>query len=75
MYQLNPTYQIKENDEENNARIIQTITETLCDQSKSSLITLKNQLYFVKHYHERGKKIISCKYYFYSYSLVLFLHM
>ncbi|XP_012222959.2 cilia- and flagella-associated protein 206 [Linepithema humile] len=57
LYQLNPTYQIMENDEENNARIIQVVTETLCDQSKSSLVTLKNQLYFVKHYHERDETV------------------
>ena len=57
LYQLNPVYKIKENDEENNAKIIQAVTERLCDQSRPSLITLKNQLYFTKHYHDRGKDV------------------
>ncbi|KAM0730404.1 Cilia and flagella-associated protein 206 [Formica fusca] len=57
LYQLNPIYRIKENDEENNARVTQAIVERLCDQSKPSLVTLKNQLYFVKHYHDRDETV------------------
>ncbi|XP_014487436.1 PREDICTED: UPF0704 protein C6orf165 homolog [Dinoponera quadriceps] len=57
LYQLNPTYRIKEKDEEKNTRILEAITERLCDQSKASLTTLKNQLYFAKHYHERDETI------------------
>ncbi|XP_011174414.1 cilia- and flagella-associated protein 206 [Solenopsis invicta] len=56
LYQLNPAYQIKESDEEN-AKVIQVITERLCDQSRPSLVILKNQLYFVKHYHDRDETV------------------
>ncbi|XP_012062355.1 PREDICTED: UPF0704 protein C6orf165 homolog [Atta cephalotes] len=56
LYQLNPVYRIKENDEEN-AKIIQAVTERLCDQSQPSLVTLKNQLYFAKHYHDRDETV------------------
>ncbi|KYQ50231.1 hypothetical protein ALC60_10685 [Trachymyrmex zeteki] len=56
LYQLNPAYRIKENDEEN-AKVIQAVTERLCDQSRSSLVTLKNQLYFAKHYHDRDETV------------------
>lgn len=31
------------------------VAERLCDQIRPSLVTLKNQLYFAKHYHDRGK--------------------
>ncbi|XP_011263065.1 cilia- and flagella-associated protein 206 [Camponotus floridanus] len=57
LYQLNPIYRIKENDEEGNARLTQAIMKRLCDQSKPSLITLKNQLYFAKHYHNRDETV------------------
>ncbi|XP_011140290.2 LOW QUALITY PROTEIN: cilia- and flagella-associated protein 206 [Harpegnathos saltator] len=57
LYQLNPSYRIKEKDEEHNARILEAITERLCDQSKPSLTTLRNQLYFTKHYHERDETV------------------
>ncbi|XP_072759801.1 cilia- and flagella-associated protein 206 [Anoplolepis gracilipes] len=57
LYQLNPIYRIKENDEESNAGVTQAIVERLCDQNKPSLITLKNQLYFVKHYHDRDETV------------------
>ncbi|KAG5338441.1 CF206 protein, partial [Acromyrmex heyeri] len=56
LYQLNPVYRIKENDEEN-AKIIQAVTERLCDQNRPSLVTLKNQLYFAKHYHDRDETV------------------
>ncbi|XP_011645595.1 cilia- and flagella-associated protein 206-like [Pogonomyrmex barbatus] len=55
LYQLNPAYRIKENDEGSNMKVVQVITERLCDQSKPSLATLKNQLYFAKHYHDRDE--------------------
>ncbi|XP_070170518.1 cilia- and flagella-associated protein 206 [Polyergus mexicanus] len=57
LYQLNPIYRIKENDEESNAKVIEAIVERLRDQSKPSLVTLKNQLYFVKHYHDRDETV------------------
>ncbi|EZA52577.1 hypothetical protein X777_08060 [Ooceraea biroi] len=57
LYQLNPMYRIKQPDEENNMRIIETITKKLCDQSRPSLVTLKSQLYFAKHYHERDETV------------------
>ncbi|XP_077266992.1 cilia- and flagella-associated protein 206 [Temnothorax americanus] len=56
LYQLNPAYRIKENDEKN-AKVIQAITERLGDQSRPSLATLKNQLYFAKHYHDRDETV------------------
>lgn len=56
LYQLNPEYRVKENAEENE-KVVQAVTERLCDQSRPSLITLKNQLYFVKHYHDKGKSV------------------
>ncbi|KYN19793.1 PREDICTED: UPF0704 protein C6orf165 homolog [Trachymyrmex cornetzi] len=56
LYQLNPVYRIKENDEEN-AKVIPAVTERLCDQSRPSLVTLKNQLYFAKHYHDRDETV------------------
>ncbi|XP_011702835.1 PREDICTED: UPF0704 protein C6orf165 homolog [Wasmannia auropunctata] len=55
LYQLNPAYR-KENDEEN-VKEVQAITERLCDQSRPSLVTLKNQLYFAKHYHDRDETV------------------
>ncbi|KMQ94994.1 hypothetical protein RF55_4818 [Lasius niger] len=57
LYQLNPTYRIKENDVESNARIIQAIVKRLCDQNKPCLVILKNQLYFAKHYHDRDETV------------------
>ncbi|KAL6262791.1 hypothetical protein P5V15_005581 [Pogonomyrmex californicus] len=57
LYQLNPAYRIKENDEGSNMKVVQVITERLCDQSKPSLATLKNQLYFAKHYHDRDETV------------------
>lgn len=45
----------------------------LCDQSKPSLITLKNQLYFAKHYHDRGKRIYNSsfsRFYFINYYIL-----
>ncbi|KAL0129841.1 hypothetical protein PUN28_001831 [Cardiocondyla obscurior] len=56
LYQLNPAYRIKENDEET-ARMVQAITERLCDQNRPSLVTLKNQLYFAKHYHDTDETV------------------
>ncbi|XP_012543365.2 cilia- and flagella-associated protein 206 [Monomorium pharaonis] len=56
LYQLNPAYQINENDEEN-AKVVNAIAERLCDQSRPSLVTLKNQLYFAKHYHDRDETV------------------
>ncbi|KAL6446763.1 hypothetical protein ACFW04_001295 [Cataglyphis niger] len=57
LYQLNPIYRIKEDDEESNERVTQAIVERLCDSSKPSLVTLKNQLYFIKHYHDRDETV------------------
>ncbi|KAG7189976.1 hypothetical protein KM043_006136 [Ampulex compressa] len=57
LLQLKSTYQIKEDDEGNDARIIQAMTQKLCDQTRPSLIVIKNQLYFAKHYLERDETI------------------
>jgi len=40
-------------------RIIEAIADKLCDQRRPSLGTLKIQLYFVEHYHEKGKRILN----------------
>ncbi|XP_011878807.1 PREDICTED: UPF0704 protein C6orf165 homolog [Vollenhovia emeryi] len=57
LYQLNPAYRTKENGNEENARVIQAVTERLCDQSRPGLVTLKSQLYFAKHYHDRDETV------------------
>lgn len=62
MFQLNPIYEIKVDDEENNEKIIQAIVEKICDQERPSLTILKGQLYFAKHYHDRGEnKLWECQ--------------
>ncbi|XP_060825040.1 cilia- and flagella-associated protein 206-like [Bombus pascuorum] len=57
LFQLNPIYEIKIDDEENNEKIIQAIVEKICDQEKPSLTILKSQLYFAKHYHDRDETV------------------
>ncbi|XP_043519912.1 cilia- and flagella-associated protein 206-like isoform X1 [Frieseomelitta varia] len=57
LFQLNPVYGLKVDDEENNKKIVQAIVEKICDQDKPSLTTLKSQLYFAKHYHDRDETV------------------
>ncbi|XP_076759546.1 cilia- and flagella-associated protein 206 [Xylocopa sonorina] len=57
LFQLNPAYEIKVDDQENSERIIQAIADKICDQEKPSLTVLKSQLYFAKHYHDRDETI------------------
>ncbi|KOC59228.1 UPF0704 protein C6orf165 like protein [Habropoda laboriosa] len=57
LFQLNPTYEIKADNEENNEKIIQAIVEKICEQDKPSLTVLKTQLYFAKHYHDRDETV------------------
>ncbi|XP_043679846.1 LOW QUALITY PROTEIN: cilia- and flagella-associated protein 206-like [Vespula pensylvanica] len=52
--QLNPAYQLIDDDEISHKKLIEVIKEKLQDQSRPSLTTLKNQLYYAKHYRERG---------------------
>ncbi|XP_014605255.1 PREDICTED: UPF0704 protein C6orf165-like [Polistes canadensis] len=55
--QLNPIYQFMEDDEISHKKVIQVIKEKLRDQDRPSLTTLKNQLYYAKHYRERDEII------------------
>nr|XP_012136219.1 PREDICTED: UPF0704 protein C6orf165 homolog isoform X2 [Megachile rotundata] len=57
LFQLNPKYEIKEDDDEHNKEIVDVIVERLRDQDCPCLTTLKNQLYFSKHYHEREETV------------------
>lgn len=55
--ELNPVCRIDENDETKTKNAIRQVTEKLLDQSSSSLVTLKMQLYFAKHYANRDDTI------------------
>ncbi|XP_035723460.1 cilia- and flagella-associated protein 206-like [Vespa mandarinia] len=59
--QLNPIYQLIDGDDDENEishrKLIDIIKEKLQDQNRSSLTTLKNQLYYAKHYRERDEII------------------
>lgn len=57
LFQLNPLYKIKMDDEKNNENLINDIVEKICDEKEISLIILKIQLYFTKHYHNRGENV------------------
>nr|XP_034179194.1 cilia- and flagella-associated protein 206 [Osmia lignaria] len=57
LYQLNPEYEIKKDDDERNTVIVETIVEKIHNQDRASLTILKNQLYFSKHYHEKEETI------------------
>ncbi|CAK9824752.1 Cilia- and flagella-associated protein 206 [Anthophora retusa] len=57
LFQLNPVYKIKTDDEESNEKIVQAIVETICEQDSPSLTILKTQLYFAKHYHDRDETV------------------
>ncbi|XP_043265625.1 cilia- and flagella-associated protein 206-like [Colletes gigas] len=56
LFLLNPIYEIKTDDDEDE-KLVQAITKRICDQDKPSLTILKNQLYFAKHYHERDETV------------------
>ncbi|KAF7386108.1 hypothetical protein HZH68_013240 [Vespula germanica] len=55
--QLNPVYQLIDDDEISHKKLIEVIKEKLQDQNRPSLTTLKNQLYYAKHYRERDEII------------------
>ncbi|KAF7384913.1 hypothetical protein HZH66_011999 [Vespula vulgaris] len=57
--QLNPVYQLIDDDEISHKKLIEVIKEKLQDQSRPSLTTLKNQLYYAKHYRERVITLLS----------------
>ncbi|KAK2583789.1 hypothetical protein KPH14_009690 [Odynerus spinipes] len=57
LLQLNPEHQINENDETCYTNITETVIERFQDQHRPSLTTLKNQLYYAKHYRERDELI------------------
>ncbi|CAK9807568.1 Cilia- and flagella-associated protein 206 [Anthophora quadrimaculata] len=57
LFQLNPVYKIKVDDEESNKKIVQAIVEKICKQDSPSLTILKTQLYFAKHYHDRDETV------------------
>lgn len=44
-------------DEKNNENLINDIVEKICNEKEISLTILKIQLYFTKHYHNRGVKM------------------
>ncbi|XP_066587430.1 cilia- and flagella-associated protein 206 isoform X2 [Prorops nasuta] len=56
LYQLNPSYQAKD-DDQHNKKIIIAIIEKLSDEKRPSLVVLKSQLYFTRHYIEREEVI------------------
>ncbi|XP_015437941.1 PREDICTED: UPF0704 protein C6orf165 homolog [Dufourea novaeangliae] len=57
LFQLNPEYEIKVADEENNEKVVEAIATRICDEDSSSLTILKSQLYFTKHYHDRDETV------------------
>ncbi|XP_076234575.1 cilia- and flagella-associated protein 206 [Calliopsis andreniformis] len=57
LFQLNPAYEIKTDNEASIEKIVEAIVNKICDQDKPSLVTLKNQLYYAKHYHGRDETV------------------
>lgn len=55
--ELNPACRINEKDESTTEEAIRRVTEKLLAQSSPSLVTLKIQLYFAKHYANRDDTI------------------
>ena len=55
--ELNPVCNVDENDEAGTEAATRIVTEKLLAQSSPSLVTLKIQLYFAKHYANRDETI------------------
>ena len=51
---LNPEYSIDKGKDEEILKVVSILIEKLLDDTKPSLMTIKIQLYFAKHYFDRG---------------------
>ncbi|XP_012281391.1 cilia- and flagella-associated protein 206 [Orussus abietinus] len=54
---LSPVYHVHPEDDVDSAKIVEVVTEKLLDQQRPSLVTLRIQLYFAKHYNSRDEVI------------------
>ena len=51
---LNPAYSIDKGNDNNTMKVVSNLIEKLLDYTKPSLSTIKIQLYFLKHFSDRG---------------------